>query len=242
MAQNVGPILEMVTEKYLLRGEAEWQARRHAVATLDTILGLLAAGDMRGLGRALTDNFFGPLQTIIPWVTSLYTERLIARTREAFGGDFWGFWMLGGMSGGGMGFVFAPERKAEGQRRLHEIMLQAKRELQDALPFAMDPVVYDFAINEKGSVAALLTGPGPSCPRPTTGSRSRPACPDARDLKSARARRHPAVHACGAHVPRVRVLPAGPPRPAAALGPQSQATPEAPAGDAGGNRLRLRPA
>jgi len=183
MAQNVGPILEMVTEKYLLRGEAEWQARRHAVSTLDTILGLLAAGDMRGLGRALTDNFFGPLQTIIPWVTSLYTERLIARTREAFGADFWGFWMLGGMSGGGMGFVFAPERKAEGQRRLHEIMLQAKRELQDALPFAMDPVVYDFAINEKGSVAALLTGPSALLPAAYY-RQSLPAClrRDARDL------------------------------------------------------------
>ena len=164
MAQNVGPILEMVTEKYLLRGEAEWQARRHAVATLDQILGLLAAGDMRGLGRALTDNFFGPLQTIIPWVTNLYTEQLIARTRAAFGGDFWGFWMLGGMSGGGMGFVFAPERKAEGQLRLQETMLQAKRELQAALPFAMDPVVYDFSINEYGSVAALLRGPSALLP------------------------------------------------------------------------------
>jgi hypothetical protein len=158
MAQNVGPILEMVTEKYLLRGEAEWQARLHAVDTLDRILGLLAAGDMRGLGSALTDNFFGPLQAIIPWVTSLYTERLIARTRDAFGKDFWGFWMLGGMSGGGMGFVFAPERKPEGQLRLQETMLQAKRELQDALPFAMDPVVYDFTINDNGSVATLLSG------------------------------------------------------------------------------------
>jgi hypothetical protein len=28
MAQNVGPILEMVTEKYLLRSGAEWQARQ----------------------------------------------------------------------------------------------------------------------------------------------------------------------------------------------------------------------
>jgi hypothetical protein len=158
MAQNVGPILEMVTEKYLLRGEAEWKARRHAVDTLDTILGLLAAGDVRGLGKALTDNFFGPLQTIIPWVTNLYTERLISRTRSAFGEDFWGFWMLGGMSGGGMGFIFAPERKKEGQERLLEIMLKAKRELQEALPFAMDPVVYDFAINEAGSVSTMLGG------------------------------------------------------------------------------------
>ena len=77
---------------------------------------------MRTLGRSLTANFFGPLQTIIPWVSNLYTERLIERTRAAFGDDFWGFWMLGGMSGGGMGFIFAPARRREGQARLQEIM------------------------------------------------------------------------------------------------------------------------
>ena len=158
MAQNVGPILEMATEKYLLRSEPELSARRRAVATLDAILALLAAGDIRGLGRALTENFFGPLQTMIPWVSNRYTEQLIARTRDAFGDDFWGFWMLGGMSGGGMGFIFAPHRRAEAQARLLDIMLATKRELQASLPFAMDPVVYDFSINEHGSVAALLTG------------------------------------------------------------------------------------
>jgi hypothetical protein len=158
MAQNVGPILEMVTEKYLLRGAAEWAARQRANATLDRILDLLSRGDIRALGRALTENFTGPLQTIIPWVTNLYTERLIAGARRDFGDDFWGFWMLGGMSGGGMGFIFAPERRAAAQTRLQEIMLEAKRELQSALPFAMDPVVYDFAVNETGTNATLLTG------------------------------------------------------------------------------------
>ena len=84
MAQNVGPILEMATEKYLLRSEAEFTARLQTVATLDQILGHLAAGDIRALGSALTQNFQGPLQTIIPWVSNLYTERLIERTRAAF--------------------------------------------------------------------------------------------------------------------------------------------------------------
>jgi REP element-mobilizing transposase RayT len=165
MAQNVGPILEMATEKYLLRSEPEWTARQRAVATLDEILALLAAGDVRGLGRALTHNFFGPLQTIIPWVSNRYTESIIARTREAFGDDFWGFWMLGGMSGGGMGFIFAPERKAQAQTRLQELMSQAKRELQTALPFAMEPVVYDFAINERGTWADCLAGPEALLPK-----------------------------------------------------------------------------
>jgi hypothetical protein len=37
---------------------------------------------------------------------------LIETVRAEMGADFWGFWMLGGMSGGGMGFLFDPRRKA----------------------------------------------------------------------------------------------------------------------------------
>jgi hypothetical protein len=62
------------------------------------------------------------------------------------------------MSGGGMGFIFAPEQKARAQPRLQDIMSTTKHELQDALPFAMEPVVYDFAINERGTWADLLRG------------------------------------------------------------------------------------
>ncbi len=51
MAQNVGPILEMVTEKYLLRSEAEWQARHQAGRLLDDIVGHLQHGDRRALDR-----------------------------------------------------------------------------------------------------------------------------------------------------------------------------------------------
>jgi hypothetical protein len=158
MAQNVGPILEMVTEKYLLRSEAEWLARQQAGQILDEILAALRQGAIETVGDATTRNFFGPLQTIIPWASNLYTETLIGQTRAAFGPDFWGFWMLGGMSGGGMGFIFAPEQKTAAQDRLQELMSAAKRRLERALPFAMEPVVYDFAINEHGTFADLLTG------------------------------------------------------------------------------------
>ncbi len=156
MAQNVGPILEMVTEKYLLRCEREWAARLSMEAILDEILAALRRGDVPAIGAATTRNFFEPIQAIIPWATNLFTETLIERVRAAFGDSFWGFWMLGGMSGGGMGFIFAPERKAEAQVRLQEYMSATKRELQHALPFAMEPVVYDFAINERGTWADLL--------------------------------------------------------------------------------------
>ena len=66
--------------------------------------------------------------------------------------------MLGGMAGGGMGFLFDPAHKEEAQERLQTIMSDTKRQLETAVPFAMEPVVYDFAINERGTCADLLQG------------------------------------------------------------------------------------
>ena len=156
MAQNVGPILEMVTEKYLLRSEAEWKGRQRALGLLEEILAALKEANIRSIGEITTRNFFGPIQTIIPWASTFYTETLIRKVQAEFKTDFWGFWMLGGMSGGGMGFMFAPEAKQRGQEALQRIMSETKRDLQSALPFAMEPVVYDFAINDAGTSATLL--------------------------------------------------------------------------------------
>src|SRR5437870_2917580 len=133
MAQNVGPILEMVTEKYLLRSAAEWRGRQEALGFLDEILGALRESDIARVGDATTRNFAGPIQTIIPWASTYYTERLIDQARAEFGKDFWGFWMLGGMSGGGMGFIFSPQRKAEAQDRMQAIMSATKEELAASL-------------------------------------------------------------------------------------------------------------
>lgn len=156
MAQNVGPILEMVTEKYLLRSEAGWKARGETRQVMESILSALREEDIHAAGAATTQNFFGPIQTIIPWASNLYTEMLIDRVHRQFGERFWGFWMLGGMSGGGMGFIFDPRNKAEAQDALQETMSGLRRRLEHALPFAMEPVVYDFSINERGTWAELL--------------------------------------------------------------------------------------
>jgi hypothetical protein len=158
MAQNVGPILEMVTEKYLVRAAAEWHARQDAMQILCSIETALLQGDVRQLATLTTANFHGPIQTIIPWATNHYTQTLIERVRGEFGPSFWGFLMLGGMSGGGMGFIFDPCCKDQAQRRLQEIMSDTKRQLHDALPFAMEPVTYDFSINDRGTTATLLAG------------------------------------------------------------------------------------
>ncbi len=157
MAQDVGPILEMVAERYLLRSNAEWAARQTACKVLDEIIADLRAGDVRAIGAATQRNFDGPIQSIIPWASNLYTETLIREVRAEFGDAFWGFWMLGGMSGGGMGLIFDPKRKPEAQKRLGELMREVSGKLAGGVAFAMNPVVYDFSINERGTFAELKT-------------------------------------------------------------------------------------
>ena len=166
MAQDVGPILEMVTERYLLRSTTEWVARQQALGLFDHIVAQLKSGDIQGIGKSTHRNFLGPIQTIIPWASNLYTESIIGRVEKEFGKDFWGFWMLGGMSGGGMGFLFHPSRKAEAQLRLWEIMRSEKKRHEHGVPFAMEPVVYDFLVNEQGSSAELLRGENTVLPQP----------------------------------------------------------------------------
>ena len=164
MAQNVGPILEMVTEHYLLRNETQWEGRKIAMQVLDDVLVSIKRGDIKAIGQLTTKNFEGPLQTIIPWATNRFTDRLIEICRERYGDKFWGFWMLGGMAGGGMGFIFDPGVKSEAQDWLSVAMVQTKREMQTSLPFAMDPVVYDFQINDNGTYAHLLSGEAANMP------------------------------------------------------------------------------
>ena len=158
MAQNVGPILNMVTSKYLLRSRPEWEHRAEALAIYGEVVEAVNAGDVRRLGALTTRNWEGPLKGIIPWVSSRYTEMIIAASKAYLGDDFWGFLMLGGMSGGGMGVFVAPHRRDDFRREAAAIMARAKADLDDALPFAMEPVVYDFAINPNGTHADMLEG------------------------------------------------------------------------------------
>ncbi len=157
MAQNVGPILEMVTERYLLRTKDDWVARQESLQITQSILEALQAGDIKKLGELTTRHFFGPLKSIIPWSSNAFTESVIHQVKAAFGEDFWGFWMLGGMSGGGMGFMVAPERQKSAKTLIHEILLKTKKQMEHSLPFAMDPVIYDFSINDRGSAADWAT-------------------------------------------------------------------------------------
>ena len=154
-SMNVGPVLEMVTEKYLLRDEAEWHARHRSMEILDEMMEAFRRSDVKEIGRCTTENFLGPVRSVIPWATNMYTETLIERVAARFGEKFWGFCMHGGASGGGMGFIFCPTAKEEAVQVLGDIMLQTKKEMEHAVPFAMNPCVFDYKVNDFGTVAQL---------------------------------------------------------------------------------------
>ncbi|MBI5664747.1 MAG: UTP--glucose-1-phosphate uridylyltransferase [Nitrospirae bacterium] len=164
ISQDVGPVLEMVTEKYLLKYEKEWKARLHGIELFDKIVAALKAGDMKKFGRLTTEDWEYPIQNIIPWVNNAFTEDLIHKVKEEFKDDYWGFLMLGGMSGGGMAFIINPEINKAFKKRIGEIMIELKQTYKTSLPFIIDPVVYDFEINHDGIIAGLLEGSDASMP------------------------------------------------------------------------------
>jgi UDP-N-acetylglucosamine pyrophosphorylase len=158
ISQDVGPILEMVTEKYLLKHDKEWNARILGTELFDKIVDALKTGDMRTLGMLTSKDWEEAIQSIIPWVNNAFTENLINILKSEFGEDYWGFLMLGGMSGGGMAFVVSPAVKDVFKKRVREVMLQLKDLYCYSYPFIIDPIVYDFDLNHDGIVAELLTG------------------------------------------------------------------------------------
>lgn len=164
ISQDVGPILEMVTEKYLLKYEKEWKARIRGTQFFDKIVNALKAGDMKELGRLTTQDWEESIQKIIPGVNNAFTEGLINNVKEEFKQDFWGFLMLGGMSGGGMALIINPEIKEKFQNRVLEIMHRLKHVYNSSFPFIIDPLVYDFEFNHNGITANLLTGKNAKMP------------------------------------------------------------------------------
>lgn len=164
ISQDVGPILEMVTEKYLLKYSDEWAARLKGIELFDRIVNALRSGNMKELGRLTTIDWEESIQKVIPWVNNAFTDELIKRMMEEFGDNYWGFLMLGGMSGGGMAFIVNPEINSRFKKRVFDVMHELKDKYRYSYPFIIDPVVYDFRINHKGIDAGLLKGSDANIP------------------------------------------------------------------------------
>ncbi|RLD12415.1 MAG: UTP--glucose-1-phosphate uridylyltransferase [Chlamydiae bacterium] len=158
LSMNVGPVLEMVTTRYLLRYRTEWLARQKGHQYFSDIVEAIKEGNMKSLGKLCDADWNNSIKKIIPWASNAFTEKLIAQVKKQFGKKYLGFIMLGGASGGGMGFIVKPEIHSEFCASILKIMRSLKKKYEYALPFAMEPIVYDFNLNYKGIQAKIMKG------------------------------------------------------------------------------------
>ena len=155
MSGNVGPILEQVTTQHLLGWTKARAARDELVATFPLIEEAMIAGDTKLLGSLTQKIFDGPLRSIIPGVDNAFTQACIAAARQHFGSDFWGFCMLGGMSGGGMAMWVNPAARATVEAAWPAILVEISNAFQHSMPFVITPVACRIAINERGTWSSL---------------------------------------------------------------------------------------
>ena len=154
LSSNCGPILEEVTEKYLLQVDVAPRAR--AARVYDQVMAQLGGKlNLSALGSILTSNFEDNICEIIPQATNAYTKALIEAVKTEIEG-YLGFVMFGGLSGGGCGFLFEPSSRALAVGKLKVIMHRLKVKMQASIPFAVEPVVYSWAVNEVGTVSSFV--------------------------------------------------------------------------------------
>ncbi len=165
MGRDVGPVLEMVTEKYFLRYRKEWVARQRETGYFRGIVQALRRGDFKELGRLTQRDWEKGTKVIMPEVTNPYTESLIRRMKEKWKKDYWGFLLLGGTSGGGMAFFVNPRVREDFIADLRRAMRRLQRRYAAALPFARPPLVFDFSLNSRGIQGRIFRGKPASLPR-----------------------------------------------------------------------------
>ena len=128
--------------------QREWQGRQEAIRIFDEILAALAGGRHAGASALRPQrNFDGPIQTIIPWASNLYTETLIRAARAEIRRG-----LLGLLDARrhvrrrhGLHLRSRAARPKRSERMHDDHERDQARVWKRAVPFAMDPVVYDFA-------------------------------------------------------------------------------------------------
>ncbi|KAA6369909.1 MAG: putative UTP--glucose-1-phosphate uridylyltransferase, partial [Streblomastix strix] len=89
--------------------------------------------------------------------------------KQLFGDDFYGIWILGSGSGGGMGLFLNPnlllddseaqikrgQTRQKTIRHIQKLLIECKQELNDNISFAIDPIVYEVAVNNSGTVVNI---------------------------------------------------------------------------------------
>ncbi|MFZ5986057.1 MAG: UTP--glucose-1-phosphate uridylyltransferase [Bacillota bacterium] len=148
--QDVGPILRMITEQYILKDKVAWKARLGTEGRFDEILEALLSGDVRSMAR-LESMDFEERKLISPLSNNLYHEKTYFKIKQYFNEDLWGYDSTGGRAGAGGIFFVDPKRRKEFEEIFLEVSNKTQKELIGQMHFASKPLIYRYEINKRGA-------------------------------------------------------------------------------------------
>lgn len=147
--QEVGPVLKMITERYIVKDKAAWRARLRTENRFDEILGALRSGDAKMLGY-LENQDFQDRKLISPLSDNLYHEETHKVLSAAFKEDLWGYDSTGGRAGAGGIYYINPDRRKEFETMYLTISERVQAELASQIHFSSKPLIFSFDVNEDG--------------------------------------------------------------------------------------------
>lgn len=147
--QDVGPVLRMITEKYILKDKIAWNSRIKTENRFDKILSSLLKGDLREIGHLEEEDFYD--RTKISMLSNnLYHQKVFTHLKEIFKDDLWGYDSTGGRAGAGGIFIINPKCREQFEKAFLTVSQQVQEELKGQMHFSSGPMIYKYEINKKG--------------------------------------------------------------------------------------------
>ncbi|NLD46064.1 MAG: hypothetical protein GX660_02535, partial [Clostridiaceae bacterium] len=147
--QDVGPVLRMITENYILKEKTSWDARLRTENRYDKILEALLHGNIKELGKLESEDF-EDRRLISPLSDNLYHQKVYAQLKSKFKEDLWGYDSTGGRAGAGGIFFVNPHIKEEFEHAFISVCLETQEAMQGQMHFSSRPLVYKFELNREG--------------------------------------------------------------------------------------------
>lgn len=154
--QDVGPVLRMNTEKYILRQMVSWEARKNTENRFDKIEEALYKGDVKELG-ILEIQYFTDRTKISILANNIYHQMVYERLKDKFGDDLWGYDSTGGRAGAGGIYFVNPCIRKDFEDAFISFSNEAQNNLEGQMHFSSRPIVYRYKINENGVTVLKLS-------------------------------------------------------------------------------------
>lgn len=147
--QNVGQVLKIITEQYILKKSYSWTARLRAENRFTKLLESIKKGDAKRFGQ-LKSADFKDRKCISHLASNIYHDQVYNKIKSIFKDDLWGFDSSGGRAGAGGLFIINPTIRKEFICSFLKQSEKAQKEFEGQIHFASKALIHNFQLNNVG--------------------------------------------------------------------------------------------